>query len=178
MIRIANASDSGSLATLKRDTFRETFVEGFGIQYRAEDLAAYEVANYSEEIVREQLHDPERKVGLSRRLTVRCLATCMLVRANCRTLRSSAKMERFASFTCVVMRKAAEPGCSFLTMRSPFLLREARAQSGSASGPATNAPLRSMKERASSELVVTTFTSECQRIMNSSTVAHPIDQSF
>ncbi|WP_176314674.1 GNAT family N-acetyltransferase [Burkholderia vietnamiensis] len=61
MIRIANASDSGSLAILKRATFRETFVDGFGIHYRAEDLAAYEAANYSEEIVRGQLCDPERR---------------------------------------------------------------------------------------------------------------------
>ncbi|RQS65486.1 GNAT family N-acetyltransferase [Burkholderia sp. Bp8963] len=61
MIRIANVGDAERLAELKRDTFRETFVEGFGIPYGAEDLAAYEAASYSPDVVRGQLLDPEHR---------------------------------------------------------------------------------------------------------------------
>ncbi|KVN29587.1 acetyltransferase [Burkholderia pyrrocinia] len=58
MIRIANVDDADRLADLKRATFRETFVEGFAIGYGAEDLAAYEAASYSPDVVRRQLADP------------------------------------------------------------------------------------------------------------------------
>ncbi|TCW77880.1 GNAT family N-acetyltransferase [Burkholderia sp. SRS-46] len=61
MIRIANVDDAGRLAELKRETFRETFVEGFGIRYGADDLAAYEAESYAPDVVRHQLADPEHR---------------------------------------------------------------------------------------------------------------------
>ncbi|WP_272546605.1 GNAT family N-acetyltransferase [Burkholderia cepacia] len=60
LIRVATLSDAIPLAELKRDTFRETFLQdGFGIDYPPNDLAAYEARTYSVETITGQLNDPE-----------------------------------------------------------------------------------------------------------------------
>ena len=59
LIRVATPSDAIPLAELKRDTFRETFLQdGFNIDYPPHDLAAYETQAYS--VKRSgQLNDPQ-----------------------------------------------------------------------------------------------------------------------
>ncbi|WP_322086371.1 GNAT family N-acetyltransferase [Burkholderia sp. BCC1999] len=60
LIRVATLADAAPLADLKRDTFRETFLQdGFGIDYPPNDLAAYEARSYSVATVSEQLIDPQ-----------------------------------------------------------------------------------------------------------------------
>ncbi|VWD61722.1 GNAT family N-acetyltransferase [Burkholderia contaminans] len=60
LIRVATPSDAIPLAELKRDTFRETFLQdGFNIDYPPHDLAAYETQAYSVETVTGQLNDPQ-----------------------------------------------------------------------------------------------------------------------
>ena len=59
VIRLAAASDIEALALLKRETFRETFVDGgFAIPYPAADLAQFERATYGRDRVTTELADP------------------------------------------------------------------------------------------------------------------------
>jgi ribosomal protein S18 acetylase RimI-like enzyme len=60
-LRPALPTDAPALAALKRDTFRETFLEtGFAIPYPPDDLATFERAAYSLETVAAELSDPAR----------------------------------------------------------------------------------------------------------------------
>lgn len=60
LIRVATLADAAALADLKRETFRETFLQdGFGIDYPPDDLAAYEARSYSVETISAQLVDPQ-----------------------------------------------------------------------------------------------------------------------
>lgn len=60
-IRLATPKDAETLARLKLETFRQTFVTGgFKIPYPADDLAAFEAETYSAEAVRTELTDPQR----------------------------------------------------------------------------------------------------------------------
>lgn len=53
--------DAAKLALLRRETFRETFVDGaFAIPYPPADLAEFERATYSLERVTEDLRNPEK----------------------------------------------------------------------------------------------------------------------
>lgn len=62
LIRVATPADAVPLAKLKRDTFRETFLQdGFGIDYPPHDLAEYEARTYSVAAITEQLADPQRR---------------------------------------------------------------------------------------------------------------------
>jgi ribosomal protein S18 acetylase RimI-like enzyme len=61
-IRLATSADAANLATLKRQTFHETFVEGFAIPYPTEDLARFVVAHHSRDAVARELADPERTI--------------------------------------------------------------------------------------------------------------------
>ncbi len=56
--RIAGPEDAEALAALGRETFRETFVEGFGVPYSAADVATYFAAAFTPEKVRSDLAAP------------------------------------------------------------------------------------------------------------------------
>ena len=58
-IRRATRADAAALAHLKRDTFRETFVEGFGIPYPPDDLRQFEHQAYGIDQITVELADPE-----------------------------------------------------------------------------------------------------------------------
>lgn len=61
ILRPARQADAEPLAALKRETFRETFVDGgFAIPYPPADLARFEAANYSSKRVAAELADPEK----------------------------------------------------------------------------------------------------------------------
>jgi len=61
VFRVATPDDAFALASLKRDTFRETFLEeGFAIPYPADDLAVFERATYAPEAVAAELADREK----------------------------------------------------------------------------------------------------------------------
>jgi ribosomal protein S18 acetylase RimI-like enzyme len=66
-IRPAIASDAQALADLKLTTFRETFLDGFGIRYPPDDLAAFEANSYSFRVVSTELADPERATWVAER---------------------------------------------------------------------------------------------------------------
>jgi ribosomal protein S18 acetylase RimI-like enzyme len=57
-IRPARPGDVAALAALKLATFRETFLDGFGIPYPPADLARFEVESYSPEKVASEIADP------------------------------------------------------------------------------------------------------------------------
>jgi ribosomal protein S18 acetylase RimI-like enzyme len=57
-LRLARADEAEALAALKLATFRETFIDGFAIPYPPADLAAFEQACYSAEVVAAELADP------------------------------------------------------------------------------------------------------------------------
>ncbi|MBV9841816.1 MAG: GNAT family N-acetyltransferase [Sphingomonadaceae bacterium] len=59
-IRRAGPADAETLAALKLATFRETFVEGFGIPYPPDDLAVFVAESYAADRVAAELADPER----------------------------------------------------------------------------------------------------------------------
>lgn len=58
VIRPAVEADAEALGTLGRQTFIDTFVEGFGIPYPADDLAAFLEASFSAEAIRAKLKEP------------------------------------------------------------------------------------------------------------------------
>lgn len=58
VIRPAAESDAAALATLGRQTFIDTFVEGFGIPYPADDLEAFLDHSFSVETTRAKLNEP------------------------------------------------------------------------------------------------------------------------
>jgi len=58
VIRPAVEADAAALAGLGRQTFIDTFVDGFGIPYPADDLAAFLDANFSPEAIRTRLKEP------------------------------------------------------------------------------------------------------------------------
>lgn len=67
-LRPARPDDASALATLKRDTFRETFLEeGFGIPYPPHDLAIFERSAYSVATVAAELADPEKATWVAER---------------------------------------------------------------------------------------------------------------
>jgi len=57
-LRRARPEDAAPLAALKLATFRETFLEGFGIPYPPEDLARFEAESYSLARVLAEIEDP------------------------------------------------------------------------------------------------------------------------
>lgn len=66
VIRPAKAGDAATLASLKLETFRETFVDdGFAIPYPKADLAAFEAAAYSVDKVASELVDPEKQCWIA-----------------------------------------------------------------------------------------------------------------
>lgn len=58
VIRPAAAADAAALGALGRQTFVDTFVDGFGIPYPAEDLAAFLEASFSPDATRAKLKEP------------------------------------------------------------------------------------------------------------------------
>lgn len=58
LIRPAVDADAAALGELGRQTFLDTFVEGFGIPYPADDLAAFLDASFSPEAIRMKLREP------------------------------------------------------------------------------------------------------------------------
>lgn len=61
LVRRAVPDDAAALARLKRDTFRETFVDsGFAIPYPPADLARFEAAAYAPDAVACELKDTAR----------------------------------------------------------------------------------------------------------------------
>jgi ribosomal protein S18 acetylase RimI-like enzyme len=73
-IRRAGPEDASALANLGRDTFLETFVEGFAIPYPPEDLAAYMTDNYTGEYDRRRLQDSAQAVWVAQDASGRALA--------------------------------------------------------------------------------------------------------
>lgn len=65
LIRPARPADAAALARLGKDTFIETFVEGFAIPYPPEDLAAYVGRVYAPEAYAERIADPRQAVWLA-----------------------------------------------------------------------------------------------------------------
>lgn len=57
-LRRAAPEDAPALAALKLATFRETFLEGFGIPYPPDDLARFEAQTYSVERILAEIADP------------------------------------------------------------------------------------------------------------------------
>lgn len=66
-IRPARPGDADALAELKLTTFRETFLDGFGIPYPPDDLAIFEADSYSSRVVSGELADPERATWVAER---------------------------------------------------------------------------------------------------------------
>lgn len=67
-LRAARITDAPALAALKRDTFRETFLEdGFAIPYPAADLAIFERSSYAPEVVIAELADAEKGTWVAER---------------------------------------------------------------------------------------------------------------
>lgn len=58
VIRPARPEDAAALAELARRTFLDTFVDGFGIPYPADDLAAYFEAKFTTEATAKALAEP------------------------------------------------------------------------------------------------------------------------
>lgn len=58
VIRPARAADAAALADLARRTFIDTFIDGFGIPYPADDLAAYFDAKFTPEALTAALAEP------------------------------------------------------------------------------------------------------------------------
>ena len=58
VIRPAVDADAAALGVLGRQTFLDTFVDGFGIPYPADDLAAFLDASFSPEAIRVKLQEP------------------------------------------------------------------------------------------------------------------------
>lgn len=59
VIRPARSNETEAVARLKRETFRESFVDGgFAIPYPADDLASFEDASYGIEKIASELADP------------------------------------------------------------------------------------------------------------------------
>ncbi len=58
LIRPAVDADAAALGELGRQTFIDTFVDGFGIPYPAGDLAAFLDASFSPEAIRAKLQEP------------------------------------------------------------------------------------------------------------------------
>ena len=64
-IRDAVPADAPALAALKLATFRETFLEGFGIPYPPRDLAIFEEESYSVAKVSAELADPAHRTWVA-----------------------------------------------------------------------------------------------------------------
>ena len=64
-IRLATPDDVDALARLKLETFRETFLEGFGVPYPPDDLAVFEAEAYGRDHVERELADPERRTWVA-----------------------------------------------------------------------------------------------------------------
>ena len=60
-VREAVLADAPALAALKLATFRETFLEGFGVPYPPHDLAIFEAESYSVAKVLGELADPSHR---------------------------------------------------------------------------------------------------------------------
>lgn len=58
VIRRARVEDADTLASLGRSTFVDTFVDGFGIPYPLDDLAAYFESSFTAKKICAQLLDP------------------------------------------------------------------------------------------------------------------------
>ena len=59
-LRRARPDDAAALAALKLATFRETFIDDFAVPYPPIDLAAFERASYSPDVVAAELANPDR----------------------------------------------------------------------------------------------------------------------
>jgi ribosomal protein S18 acetylase RimI-like enzyme len=57
-IRTATSADTATLSRLGRDTFLETFVEGFKVPYSSEDLAEFMPEAYGEDVIARYQADP------------------------------------------------------------------------------------------------------------------------
>lgn len=65
IVRPAVTADVKALAVLKLATFRETFLDGFGVPYPPADLAIFEEDNYSEAKVLRELTDPTHRTWVA-----------------------------------------------------------------------------------------------------------------
>lgn len=65
IFRPATLTDAPALAILKRDTFRQTFLEDFSVPYPADDLRVYEAAAYGLDQVTRELRDPTHRTWIA-----------------------------------------------------------------------------------------------------------------
>ena len=72
-IRRATRADEKTLAALSEATFVETFVEGFGVAYPPEDLAAFVESAHSRAAFLKMLADPAKKLWIVEALNGRAL---------------------------------------------------------------------------------------------------------
>lgn len=88
-VREASIADIPALARLKRDTFRQTFLEDFAVPYPPDDLAHFERVSYGEDVIAAELADPLHKswvVEGAGRLIAYCHAgPCKLPHQDART---------------------------------------------------------------------------------------------
>lgn len=59
-LRAATVDDRDALAALKLATYRQTFIEGFGIPYPPADLEVFEAEAYGPATIERELADPSR----------------------------------------------------------------------------------------------------------------------
>ncbi len=64
-LRRADAADAGTLTMIGRQTFRETFLEGFAIPYPPEDLASFMEANYTQAAFERKLADARQATWIA-----------------------------------------------------------------------------------------------------------------
>ena len=66
-LRRAGMADCETLTGLARQTFRETFLEGFAIPYPADDLANFMAANYTQAMFERKLVDAQQATWIAER---------------------------------------------------------------------------------------------------------------
>ena len=150
LIRVATPSDAIPLAELKRDTFRETFLQdGFNIDYPPHDLAAYETQAYSVETVTGQLNDPQCRTWVAESDDGRLVGyahagPCKLPHPEVTDGAGKSIRSTFGA-----ARKEPAPGARCSIPHLTIWPRNAPARCGSACGPATRRPSPSTRRPVS-----------------------------
>ena len=172
LIRVATPSDAIPLAELKRDTFRETFLQdGFNIDYPPHDLAAYETQAYSVETVTGQLNDPQCRTWVAESDDGRLVGyahagPCKLPHPEVTDGAGKSIRSTFGA-----ARKEPAPGARCSIPHLTIWPRNAPARCGSACGPATRRPSPSTRRPVSGRSARTISRSGKRLTWSSSTVA-------
>lgn len=150
LIRVATPSDAIPLAELKRDTFRETFLQdGFNIDYPPHDLAAYETQAYSVETVAGQLNDPQCRTWVAESDDGRLVGYAHAGPCKLPHPEVADGSGRSIRSTFGAGRKGPAPGARCSIPHWTIWPRSAPARCGSACGPATRRPSPSTRKPVS-----------------------------